>query len=153
MMPIDVTKVPIAAQRQAVIAEALSWEWTPFKWHTCIKGLQGGCDCGQLLKASYAVVGIDATMPDYSTQFFLHSGDELYLRALERYCIEVSAPQTADIVIFQMGRAYGHAGIILRWPEIIHAHGTSKEVHRGNALTDPDFGWRERKFYSPKQWH
>lgn len=142
-----------AQQRQAVIAEALTWEWVPFKWRTRIKGEHGGCDCGQLLKASFAVVGIDATLPEYSTQFFLHSGDELYLREVEKYCIRVKSPQPGDIVLFKMGRAYGHAGIVIRWPQIIHAHGTSQFVHKSDAVTDPDFGWREKRFYSPKQWH
>ena len=143
----------IAIQRQAVISEALSWEWTPFVWHASVKGESGGCDCGQLLKAAFAVIGINAILPEYSTQFFLHSGDELYIRAVEQYCIPVPHPEPGDTVLFQMGMAYGHAGIVIQWPKIIHAHGKSKYVQQADALTDPELGWRDKLFHSPKQWH
>lgn len=152
-MSMSISAREISQQRAAVCTEVLSWEFTPFRWRACIKGPEGGCDCGQLLKASYAVVGIDVLMPMYSTQFFLHSGDELYIREIEKYCIKVDSPQSGDIVLYLMGKAHGHAGIVIRWPEIVHAHGTSQYVLKSNALTDPDFGWREKLFYSPKQWH
>ena len=143
----------IGQQRQLVIAEAATWENTPFRWHACVKGPHGGCDCGQLLKASFAAIGLDVVMPSYSTQFFMHRNDELYLRELDKYCIQVSSPQPGDIVAFQMGRAYGHAGIVIKWPRIIHAHGLALAVQIRNAVTDPDFGWRAKLFYSLKQWH
>jgi hypothetical protein len=145
--------VTIPEQRNAVTQEALTWEFCPFSWHSSIKGEKGGVDCGMLLKACYAQVGIIADVPAYSTQFFLNRSVELYLEEIEKHCILIDTPEHGDLIAYKMGRAFGHAVIVLDWPICIHADGIAKNVHKTNAETDPDLCWREKKIYSPKQWH
>lgn len=204
-------KIPI--QRRMVVQEAASWLWTPFHWHQCVKGPQGGCDCGSLLKACFDRVNLNVELPRYGTQFFMHDTPDvdLYLKALAKYCYaghefvpqgwatspcekhvlaggryqlecldcmrmpkEVypsgcklcgmiasehlenypsTLPPSGDIVIFKMGRGYGHAGIIVSWPLVIHSCARDGFVSKTHVDSHPELMNRERLFYSIRPWH
>ncbi len=46
-------------QRQsAIVAEALSWEGTPFHVGACVKGVTGGVDCAGLVMSIFAAMGM-----------------------------------------------------------------------------------------------
>lgn len=144
----------IAEERQKVIAEAASWEWTPFHWHAQVKGPRGGCDCGSLLKGVYETVGLTIIMPPYSRQFFLHSGEEIYLKELDKHCVEIEMrPEPGDIVVYKIGKAFGHAGIVFAWPTIIHSCARDGYVMRTDGTSHPELSSRERKYFSLKKWH
>lgn len=198
----------IATQRRVVVQEALSWLWTPFHWHSQVKGPTGGCDCGALLKASYDRVGTNVELPKYTTQFFLHGTEEVYLKALARYCYvghkfepqgwtrrpcpahtgrfqlecvdclrmpsEVYPPEckrcgldanehledyqeqhppAGDIVVFKMGKAYGHGGVIVDWPLIVHSSARDSFVAKVHVNSHPELLGRDRLFFSIKAWH
>ncbi len=183
----------IEVQRRLVVQEALSWQFTPFHWHQQVKGGHGGCDCGSLLKASYDRVGANVELPrpndkPYTTQFFLHGTEEVYLNALANYCYVghmfkaayseipfticpytvcdvcglsedvhlLSYPEIAppgDIVVFWMGKAYGHAGVIVDWPQIVHSHARDGYVTKSHVEMHPELNFRKRLYFSLKQWH
>lgn len=180
----------IEAQRRLVVQEALSWQFTPFHWHAQSKGSGGGCDCGSLLKASYDRVGTNVELPrpggkPYTTQFFLHGTEEVYLKALANYCyaghqfrqpppalrggfvefcslcglkepshlLEYRNPLPGDIVVFKMGKAYGHAGIVVNWPLIVHSCARDGYVSQAHADSHPDLQGRDRLYFSLKVWH
>ncbi len=205
--------VNIEVQRRLVVQEALSWQFTPFHWHQQVKGGHGGCDCGSLLKASYDRVGANVELPrpdgkPYTTQFFLHGTEEVYLNALANYCyvghqfksqgwrkrpcpkhqerfdIDCIAcnnmtselfnpgecatcglnaeshllaypeiPLPGDIVVFWMGKAYGHAGVIVDWPQIVHSHARDGYVTKSHVEMHPELNFRKRLYFSLKQWH
>lgn len=201
--------VNVEFQRRAVVAEAESWLWTPFHWYAATKGPGGGCDCGSLLKACYEKAGIAVDLPEYGTQFFLHGTEEVYLKALGRYCYAChpfeakgwtkmpcpahrnpyrfqlecvecnrmptepfpaeckvcglesgqhlqsypATPRNGDIVTFKMGKAYGHAGVIVSWPLIIHSCARDGFVSKVHADSHPELNFRDRLFFSLKIWH
>ncbi len=127
------------SQREAVIAEALTWEGTPFHHEARVKG--HAVDCGQFLAGVYIAAGLipaDFKVAPYSSQHHLHRRDEMYLEileALEERLIEY--PEPADVAIWKMGRTYSHAALVIAWPQIIHASALLGRVCRDNALNSP----------------
>ena len=111
--------------REKVIAEALTWNGTPFRDSARIKGV--GTDCGQFLCAVYEAVGLAPHIetPRYSLQFALNRSEEWYLGILLSYGKEITAPETlpGDVVVFKWGRCYSHGAILMDpWQgRIIHA--------------------------------
>lgn len=142
----------ITQQRQKVCAEARSWEWTPFHWKSAVKGQRGGVDCGSLLQSVYAVIGVTVTLPEFNTQFMCNSKDEMYLRELEKYSVEVAIPEPGDIVIYKIGTVYSHAGIVIEWPIIIHANARAGFVQRSHGDSEPTVVGAPAKFFSPMAW-
>jgi cell wall-associated NlpC family hydrolase len=144
-------------ERKAVIEEAKTWVGTPYIGWSAVKGAKGGTDCGMLIKAVYqncgliptGDLGIDMT---YSLQIAQHLPDKTYLNIIESFMHEISEDegQPGDVVVYKLGLAFAHAGIVVEWPTIIHAishggvrfsSGTShpklrKAVHKFYALTE-----------------
>jgi cell wall-associated NlpC family hydrolase len=117
-----------------IIDEALSWLNTPYHSGARVKGV--GVDCGQLLIAVYEAAGVippgDCEPGPYSPEWHLHRSEEKYLAWVQKYCDPAEGkPQPGDIAVFQYGRCVSHAGIVLQWPQIIHAY-----VGRGVILSD-----------------
>lgn len=132
--------------RQAIINEAMSWLRTAWRHASAVKG--AGVDCGRLLIEVYANCGfIERYTPDYYPQdFALHSSDERFLRNIERYAHEVITPLAGDIAVWKYGRCFSHAGIVIEWPQIIHA-----KIDEGVLLDLGDQGelaGRAVRFYS-----
>ena len=137
------------SERQAVITEALTWVGTPYRGHSCIKGKRGGVDCGQLLYGVYHGLGLipEIDLPtDYSLQVGQHQASTEYVSLVDRFFspIEEAAVLPGDLVLYRIGHAYAHAGIIIEWPSfVVHAellHGVSGT----HGLNNP--GLRHRRY-------
>ena len=111
-------------ERDAVIAEALSWQGTPFHNGARIKG--AGVDCGQYPLACYAAVGLipEIKTQRYSEQFMLHRNEEWYrgyCESLGRQLPDGVLPKKGDFALYKFGRIYSHGAIVIDWPRIIHS--------------------------------
>lgn len=118
-------------QRAAFIAESLKFIGTPYRHRGTIKG--AGVDCLTLIVCSGQNAGIlgNIDLPPYSREFNLHRDDETYLNGLLGHTHEVVVPEPGDIALWKFGRCFSHAAIVLKWPEVIHAH-----VDHGVVLED-----------------
>jgi hypothetical protein len=139
-------------ERASIVAVAESWYGTPYRGHSCLKG--AGVDCGQLLKGVYVDAGYFAAdgipLPlDYSLQVSQHRHDTSYIETIAKYMREIpeSEAKPADVVVYKMGLAFAHAGIIKSWPEhIIHAL-EQGGVTGGHGMNFK-FGRLEKKFFT-----
>lgn len=140
-----------ADMRSAIIAEALTWERTPFHDDARIKGV--GVDCAQFVAGVYLAVGAVPAFvtPRYSAQWFLHQkGERLidFVEAVGGREIEESQAGPGDLVLYKLARAYAHAAIIIDWPRrVIHAHKLAGMVVRASPF-DSDLRGRDVKFFS-----
>jgi len=141
--------------RTAIVTEARSWLGTNYHDHAKVKGLNGGVDCAQLIACVFASAGVikPLEIPYYSPQQFLHSDAEDYMRTVESFArqIDETAARPGDVVLYKLGRAFGHGAIIIDpgWPNIIHAWAPARMVVRGHGLEE-NLGtrWRERRFFT-----
>lgn len=136
-----------ALQRAAVIAEARTWLRTPYHHRGRIKG--AGVDCVHLLIQVYAATGVIESFDPghYAKDWMLHRSEELYLGWVEKYAFHVEQPQPGDMALYKFGRCVSHAGIVVEWPLIIHAHMPDRMV----TLAEGDKGaldGRLHGFYS-----
>ena len=134
------------AQRQAVIVEARTWLKTPYHHAAAVKG--AGVDCLMLLAQVYQACGLiePPVIPYYPMDVMMHRGHETYLDGVLHYAHQVDAPQPGDIALWKFGRMFSHAGIVVAWPEIIHAYRQEGCVlGRGDQ---GEFAGREVRFYS-----
>jgi cell wall-associated NlpC family hydrolase len=124
-----------ASGRDAIDRVAREWLRTPYHDLGELKGV--GTDCGKLVKCVFVEAGIieDFKIETYSPQHFLHRSDEYYLEFVSRFAheIDLSRVKTGDIVMYKIGNCFAHGAIVIKpgWPNIIHAHSTSKLVRRG----------------------
>jgi cell wall-associated NlpC family hydrolase len=144
-------------QREAVVTEAKSWVGTPYVGWSQVKGEHGGTDCGMLIKAVYqhcglipaGDLGIDMT---YSLQIAQHLPDKTYLNTIESFMREIGEDevQPGDVVVYKLGLAFAHAGIITNWPTIVHAisHGG---VRMSSGISHPRLRKAAHKFYSLRE--
>ena len=121
--------------RVAAIAAAKSWVGTPYVLKGRIKG--AGVDCGMLLAEYLIEIGaVDreelADEGPYAGDWFCHTTEERYLRALMKYgtaiasgiprpLAEVLLP--GNLVLFRLvpNRPFNHGCIVTKWPLGIHA--------------------------------
>lgn len=112
-------------QRQAVIAEALTWQKTKHHNGACIKGV--GVDCGKFPWAVYHAVGLMPAIPDelrYRHDFHLHRDEEWYKKLCDAHGIQMpegALPSPGDFVLYKIGRIFSHGAIVIKWPRVIHA--------------------------------
>jgi NlpC/P60 family putative phage cell wall peptidase len=121
----------MAAERAAIVAEALTWDGTPF--HDC-SGVKGvGCDCVHLLEGVFKARGyaMDFEMPVYPPQWGLHRDEPMFLSGLARYARQVERADIADIAMFRFGRHAAHGGILIGNDRIVHASSTLGRVSVG----------------------
>jgi cell wall-associated NlpC family hydrolase len=140
-----ISRLPILdSVRAAVVAAARSWLGTPYHHAADVKGPQGGVDCGMLLVRVYCDLGLTEPFDPrpYTRDWFLHRAEERYLGFLLAHTHEVREPGLGDIMLFRMGRCYGHGGIVSRVEPltIIHAFANAGRVvedviGRNGALT------------------
>jgi len=105
--------------------EALAWLGTPYHHQARIKGI--GVDCAMLLcevfEACEMIPHVDPR--PYPPDWHFHRSEEKYLKGIMAYADELKpdeSPQAGDIVLYKFGRCISHAGIVLAWPQIIHAY-------------------------------
>lgn len=137
-------------QRSAVIAEALSWDGTPYHDHATIKGV--GADCAMMplmvYKAALPSFPQDFDPPKYVRQWHLHRGEETFLDCvLSLGAIEVKTPEPGDFALWKIGRVYSHGGVVLDWPNIIHAV-VGIGVIKANACTVERLRRAEPRFFT-----
>lgn len=58
-------------------------------------------------------------------------------------------PESADIVIYKIGKVFGHAVIVTDWPRAVHAWPSAQYVAEIDISIDSMWSWRERKVLSP----
>jgi len=137
--------------RQAIVDEAKSWARTPWHHEARVKG--GGVDCGMFLLEVYEKVGlIPHIEPDhYSMDFMCHRSEEWFMETILKFAREITQPPflPGDVIMFQHGRIYSHSGIILDWPQIIHASAQDKCVTYADASLSSLSG-RKRKIFRYK---
>ena len=141
--------------RKQVLKEARAWLGTPYKHGADI--LNVGVDCLMLLVRVYAasrVIPKNFDPRPYPSDWHLHQCEERYLGGLLEFCDEVQTPKPADVAIWQFGRAFSHAAIVMTPPakggEIIHAYRPAKSVTLGH-MTENLLADRPVKFFSMKK--
>lgn len=132
--------------RAEIVAEVLTWERTPWRHASAVKG--AGVDCARLLIEVYAKLGlIEHFIPEmYPQDFALHSNTERFLQTLERYAIQIEKPKKGDVAVWKYGKCFSHGAIIINYPQIIHA-----KMEEGVIRDRADAGYlskRDVRFYS-----
>lgn len=112
-------------ERQSVVAEALTWEKTPYHPGARLKGV--GVDCGMLLLQVFENVGLveHIEIPYYPQDIACHSSVPMYLNWIKKYSREVKRDLLpGDVLVYQFPDAQvpHHAAIVIT-PEIgIHSY-------------------------------
>ena len=112
-----------AAERARVVQEALSWVGT--KWHHAARVKGAGVDCGQLLAAVFEAAGLinPEEIAVYPKDFHLHSSEEMFLGYVERHFQHIDGPALpGDLALWRYGRVISHGGIVIAWPNVLHAY-------------------------------
>lgn len=127
------------AQRDAVVAEALSWLHTPYHHHGRIKGV--GVDCAQILCAVYEACGLVPHVDTgfYPTDWHLHRSEEIYARWLFKYATQLEptdTPEPGDVALFKFGRCFSHGAIVVNDGLLVHAY-IGRGVILSSALEEP----------------
>lgn len=143
-------------ERQAVVAEALSWIGTPYVNHGRVKG--AGADCAMLPAEVYEATGMveHVDVGYYSPMWHLNRKAEKFLETVEKYADRVESPLPGDMVIYKFGKAFAHGAIVVKWPKIVHAVLNLSVIEDDGdspvLAIDPRHGPRERVFYRLKKW-
>lgn len=114
--------------RAAVVYQAMLWLHTPYHHAARIKHV--GVDCAQLLCAVFEEVGLVPPIDtgSYPADWHLHRSEEIFTGWLARYAHPVTDGAAAmlpgDVLLFQFGRCFSHASIVVSDPEteVIVAH-------------------------------
>jgi hypothetical protein len=125
--------------------EVASWMDTPFQaWHNA-KGV--GVDCvqlaGQLMVACGVIEGYD--FGSYQLDFAAHTGREMiteWLGENSRFVFlpASTVPMVGDVVVFSVGRAIGHVGVMVNVADFVHSI-QGRKVQLSNRKVPP---WSER---------
>ena len=138
-----------AETRAAIVAEALTWEGTPYLSHCRIKGV--GTDCAQLPASIFAEVGIIPPLnPTYTDDWMMHRDEEKFLDFVLPHAREIDEAdlQPGDLVIWKFGRTFSHSAIVLDYPTVLHAVIKGGAVIRADMTQDVDLIDRPRKCFS-----
>ena len=137
------------ADRARVCALARAWLGTPWHHNAAVRG--AGVDCAQLVKAVYVEAGLiaDFAVPDYPMDYMLHRDDDRLCQAIEAAGgRRTDTPGPADVAVWQFGRSFSHAGLVVEWPgRVIHAYRPWGEVVETPFDADQLHG-REMRFYT-----
>lgn len=142
-------------ERAAVVAACRTWVGTPYHHMARMKG--AGCDCGQLIIASFVEAG---AVPDfdpgyYTTDWHMHRSEERYLGFVEKHLerqdevygerslaervledpLYTVAP--GDVLVWRVGRTYSHGGLVTGWPNLAHAYLPSGIVEEVSLFGTP----------------
>jgi cell wall-associated NlpC family hydrolase len=140
-------------QRAAIVAEAKSWQGTPYAEHVHVKGV--GTDCGQILYAIYRACGLlpEVQLPkDYSIQVAQHRASTEYVEFVNRYFREIPEAdvQPGDLVLYKLGLAYAHGAVIVAWPGYVIQAEMREGVCGAHGTKHPAFKLRPRTFRTLK---
>ncbi len=136
-----------AEARALVVAEALTWDQTPYRQQGYEKGPNGAVDCSMLLVAAYVGSGLveEFDPRPYPPTWYLHHSEERYLAWMQTLAIEVQTAQPGDIALFKFGRCFSHSGIFTHKPnQIVHAAAITGKCTLGD-LSDPELRYFDRR--------
>lgn len=143
---------PSRDTRSAIVEEAESWIGTPYIKRGTLKGI--GVDCGMFPYKVYRefdlVPELEGNLPTLEDGWFCNTYDQRYARLVERYWRRLIVSQVrqeikpeylpGNLVLVKChgSLVYNHAGIIAKWPFVIHSA--------------PDFGVRKVDATSNEYW-
>ena len=140
----------IAAQRRAVVEEALTWLQTPYHHNARVRG--SGADCAQFPAAVYEAAGvIPHVEPDYPSDWHMHRSEEIYLKWAEKLgATEIPIEQAgpADFIIWKFGRTFSHGALFVDPPQIIHATQVAQMVTLDRWDADEELKHRPFKVFT-----
>jgi cell wall-associated NlpC family hydrolase len=128
-------------QRAVVVKEAASWNGTPYRGWTCLKGM--GVDCGQLIYGVFRACGflplIDDLPKDYSLQVAQHQTSTEYMKVIDTYFRDVPEADVkpGDIACYTLGLSMAHAAIIVSWPSYIIQAELRHGVSGSHGINNP----------------
>jgi cell wall-associated NlpC family hydrolase len=120
--------------RTAIVDEALTWLRTPYLLRGRVKG--AGCDCGSFLMCVAVALGLmgDAELGVYHSDCWMNWTSEEYLKKVLAVTAKVLesisyrtgagfplAPGTLVLTRAAGSKYFNHGGIVVKWPQIIHA--------------------------------
>lgn len=144
----------IAEQRAAVVAEALTWQRTPWRHQGRVKGV--GVDCAQFVIACYHNTGLtpDIDTGNYPRDWHIHKTEERFLTFVPSFAVEIAEADVGpgDLVLFRIGRVFSHGAIVVKWPQGIHAAIQARMVTLCDFDTDHGLVAKDRKFFTFKGW-
>lgn len=135
--------------RDRIVAEALTWEGTPYHQHGRVKGV--GVDCAMLPACVYEAVGLAPYVnPKYTHDWMMHQDSERYLEFVLPYAREITRAQAlpGDLILWRFGRTFSHSAIILKMPMALHAVLIGGAVVRVNVDQDTDLNSRPSRFFT-----
>ena len=113
----------IAAQK--LLAEVEEWKGTPFVPFNNTK--RAGVDCVQLAAQLMVECGVidGYDFGRYSLDFAAHTGRELITEWLGESArfefLAKAAPKLGDVVVFKVGRAIAHVGVMVNGVDFVHS--------------------------------
>lgn len=141
-------------ERQRVCEELKGWLATPYHHQAFVKGPKGGVDCAFFLICVYNKAGLIPWIDPrpYTRDWHMHRDAERYLGWVKRFCGQVESPLPGDLVVFQYGRTFSHAGIVIDWPLMMHSYVgigvTYADATRGEFAVMRNGSPRPKEFYS-----
>lgn len=136
------------------MAEALSWQGTPWAHAQRVKG--AGCDCAQFVIASYHGAGVIENISPgvYPRDWHIHRDEERFLTFVPSFAAEIAEADVkpGDLVIFKIGRVYSHGAIVVKWPQAIHAAIQARMVVLCDLDRDGGLITTDRKYFTHKAW-
>jgi cell wall-associated NlpC family hydrolase len=140
--------------RALIVAEALTWQRTPWRHHACVKGV--GVDCAHFVAGVYWTTGLVERfeIEPYPRDWHIHRDRERFLPVVLRFCDEIAEADAgpADVVLVRIGRVYSHGAILVAWPQVIHAWLPAGCVTLGDLDRDLDLADRPRRYFTFKGW-
>ena len=147
--------------RTEAVSIACSYIKTPYVLGGRLKG--AGVDCATLLGLYLIEIGFASAdemwggLASYSGDWFLHTGNERYLRSLVRFgaasaetiCRADHAPQPGDIALFKVAksRVFNHGAIVTAWPYGVHA--CADGVRESNLATHRLTAYKPMDVFDP----
>lgn len=138
-----------AETRAAIVAEALSWEATPYMAGAMIKGV--GCDCAMLPNAIYSALNLAPRQTiSYTQDWMMHRDEEKFLSFVAPHAREITRDELGpgDLVMWKFGRTYSHSAIVIDMPTVLHAVVKGGAVIRANMNQDVDLIDRPARYFT-----
>ena len=112
----------VSEDRADVVAEARAWLGTSYHHAADIKGV--GVDCAMILVRVFCDLGLVEPFDPrpYTRDWHMHRDDERYLGFLLARAREVASPEPGDVMLFKIGRAYAHGGIVTKADPLTIVH-------------------------------
>jgi cell wall-associated NlpC family hydrolase len=138
-----------AAQRAAVIQEAISWVGTPYRQCGAVKG--AGVDCGMLLVRVWIEAGVveEFDPRPYPPEWHLHNNEERYLSWMLQAACVTTNPRPGDLALYWYGRCFSHGAILIGREQAVHAPAAEGRV-RIIEQRAPELNWIDHAQKRPR---